>query len=297
MLQWDAVRIPLRMPIVLPRVRPVWLVWEAYKKFLADGAPDLAAAVAYSALFSIFPLLIGVVAAVGLFIDQTLVRGAIMETLSRYVPEVTARFLDRQITQAIRMRGTFGILAIVGLFWSATAVAATIRNALNRVWPPPSPLPFLRRKVVNKLIELTLVATAGVFMILSLITSGAVFPTLALLIFSVEASPIGLILSTLAPALFSILTFLVIYRKLSNVRVPWFNALVGAVTAGMLFEGIKEAFFWYLRTYARYQLVYGSLTGIIVFMIWMYLAAAILLYGAELASQVGRPYPREVGQG
>ncbi|HEV8339459.1 MAG TPA: YhjD/YihY/BrkB family envelope integrity protein, partial [bacterium] len=89
MLQWDAVRLTWRQPIALPRVRPVWLAWEAYKKFLADGAPDLAATIAYSALFSIFPLLIAVVAAVGLFIDQALVRSAIFDTLSRYVPEST----------------------------------------------------------------------------------------------------------------------------------------------------------------------------------------------------------------
>lgn len=303
MLQWDAVRLTWRQPIALPRVRPVWLAWEAYKKFLADGAPDLAATIAYSALFSIFPLLIAVVAAVGLFIDQALVRSAIFDTLSRYVPESTARFLDRQVEEAIQMRGTFGILAIVGLWWSATAVAATIRGSLGRVWPPPSPLPYLRRKVLNKLIELLLVAMAGLFMILSLITSGAIlelitaFPGLGLVIVSVEGSPLGLMLSALTPFLFSILAFVVIYRTLSNVRVPWLHVLVGAAIAGLLFEGIKEAFFWYLRTYARYQLVYGSLTGIIIFLIWMYLSSAILLYGAELAAQIGRPYPQEVGQG
>ncbi len=302
MIQWVPVRLTLSKAIAPPRVRPLWLAWEAYRKFLADGGPDLSASIAYSALFSIFPLLIALVAAVGLFVDQALVRGAIFETLSRYVPESTARFLDRQVAQAIQMRGAFGVLAIVGLWWSATAVAATIRGALSRVWPPP-PLPFLRRRVLNKLIELLLVAMAGTFMILSLITSGAMlelidaFPGLPGLIVSVESSALGRLLSALAPFLFSILAFVVIYRNLNNVRVPWLNVLVGAVVAGLLFEGIKEAFFWYLTTYARYQLVYGSLTGIIVFLIWMYLSAATLLFGAELAAQVGRPYPQEMGQG
>lgn len=295
MVEWDAVRLTLSKPIALPRVRPLWLAWEAYQKFHADGGPDLSATIAYSALFSIFPLLIAIVAAVGLFIDQGQVRGAIFETLARYVPESTARFLDRQVAEAIQMRGTFGIVAIVGLWWSATAVAATIRGALNRVWPPPSPIPFLRRKVLNKLMELLLVAMAGVFMLLSLVTSG--FPGVALLLFSLETSPLGPFLSMFAPVLFSTLTFVVIYRYLTNVRVRWLSVLVGAIAAGILFEGVREAFFWYLRTYARYQLVYSSLTGVIVFLIWMYLSAAILLYGAELAAQVGRPYPQEVGQG
>lgn len=283
--------------MTLARIRPLWLVVEAYKKFMRDGAPDLAAAIAYSALFSIFPLLIGVVAAVGLLVDQAQVRQAIVESLSRYLPSVTVEFVDHNVAQVIRLRGTFGVLAIVGLFWSATAVAATIRNALNRVWTAVPPRPYLTRKVV----ELMLVGMGGGFMILSLITSAAVlrligaFPELVPLIVTVEVSTPARVISTVAPILFSTLTFLVIYRYLPNLRVPWLNAIGGAVFAGLLFEGIKQAFFWYLQTFARYQLVYGSLTGIIIFLVWMYLSSAILLFGAELASQIGRPYPEEVG--
>lgn len=290
-------RIPVAIPMTLARIRPLWLLVEAYKKFMRDGAPDLAAAIAYSALFSIFPLLIGVVAAVGLLVDQAQVRQAIVESLSRYLPSVTVEFVDFNVAQAIRLRGTFGVLAIVGLFWSATAVAATIRNALNRVWAAAQPRPFLSRK----LIDLTLVAMAGGFMILSLITSAtilrliSVFPALAPVIVTLEVSTLARVISTVAPIVFSSLTFLVTYRYLPNLRVPWPNAIMGAIFAGLLFEGAKETFFWYLQAFARYQLVYGSLTAIFVFLVWMYLSSAILLFGAELASQIGRPYPEEIG--
>ena len=290
-------RIPIALPTAVPRIRPLWLLIEAYKKFLRDDAPELAAGVAYSALFSIFPLLIGVVAAVGLFVDQAQVRQAIVDSLSGYLPRETVTFVDGNIAQAIRMRGTFGTLAIVGLFWSATAVAATIRNALNRVLALAQPRPYLSRKLV----ELTLVVLGGGFMILSLITSAAVlrlisaFPGLAPIIVTLMVSTQARLISTAAPVVFSTLTFLVIYRYLPNVKIPWKNAIIGAIVGGLLFEGIKWTFFWYLQTFARYQLVYGSLTGIIVFLLWMYLSSAILLFGAELAYQIGRPYPQEVG--
>ncbi len=290
-------RRTLVRPIALPRLRPLWLLVEAYKKFLHEGAPDLAAAIAYSALFSIFPLLLGVVAAAGLIVDEATVRDAIVTTMSRYAPPVTVDFVSRNVTETIRLRGTFGALAIIGLFWSATAVTATVRNALNRVLAVVQPRPFLLRKVV----DLTLVGLAGTFLILSLFTSMATlrlistFPGLALILRMLETSLPARLASTVAPLLFSSLTFLTIYRYLPNARVRWRNALSGAIVAGLLFEGIKQAFFWYLQTFARYQLVYGSLTGIIVFLVWMYLSAAILLFGAELASQVGRPYPQEVG--
>jgi len=291
------VRLSLSRPISLPRIRPLWLMVEAYKKFLQDGAPDLAASIAYSALFSIFPLLLGVVAAAGLIGDEAVVRRAIVETLARIAPPATAEFVDRNVQEAIRLRGTFGILAIVGLFWSATAVASTVRNALNRVLSVIQPRPYLFRK----LIDLILVVLAGTFLILSLITSAATlrlisaFPGLASLIVTLETSTLARLASTVGPVILSTLTFLVIYLYLPNVRIRWTNAIIGALVAGLLFEGIKQAFFWYLQTFARYQLVYGSLTGIIVFLVWMYLSSAILLFGAELASQIGRPYPQEMG--
>ena len=267
---------------------------EAYKMFLQRSALDLAASIAYSALFSVFPLLLGVIAGASLVVDEIQVRRAILDTLSRYLPPATAEFVDRNIAETIRLRGTFGVLAIIGLFWSATAVAATIRNALNRLLTAPRRRPYL----FGKLIDLGLVLMAGLFLILSLFTSAFLqvlrtFPALAPLIFGLETSALTRLLSALAPIGLSTLTFLVVYRYLPNIKLPWSNVVVGAATAGLLFEGIKQAFFWYLQTFARYQLVYGSLTGIIVFLLWMYLSSAILLFGTALAAQIGRPAPRQ----
>lgn len=287
-------RLSLSRSISLPRIRPLWLMVEAYKMFLQRGALDLAASIAYSALFSVFPLLLGVIAGASLIVDEIQVRRAILDTLSRYLPPATAEFVDRNIAETIRLRGTFGILAIIGLFWSATAVAATIRNALNRLLTAPRRRPYL----FGKLIDLGLVVMAGLFLILSLFTSAFLqvlrtFPALAPLIFGLETSALARLLSALAPIGLSTLTFLVVYRYLPNIKLPWRNVIVGAATAGLLFEGIKQAFFWYLQTFARYQLVYGSLTGIIVFLLWMYLSSAILLFGTALAAQIGRPAPRQ----
>lgn len=291
-------RLSLSRPLALPRIRPLWVVVEAYKRFLQDGAFELAAAIAYSALFSIFPLLLAIVAAAGLVVSEIDVRRAIAETLSHYLPPATAEFVDHNIGETIRLRGTFGALAIVGLVWSATAVAATLRNALNRLLRAPRRRSFL----LGKLLDLGLVLMAGAFILLSLFTSAvlrllAAFPGLALAIATFGGSPLARLASALVPLGLSSLTFLVIYRYLPNVKLPWPRTVVGAVTAGVLFEGIKYAFFWYLQTFARYQLVYGSLTGIIVFLVWMYLSAAILLFGAELAVQIGRPDSQEAGTG
>lgn len=282
----------------LPRIRPIWLLWQAYHKFLTDDALQMAAAIAYNALFSIFPLLLGVVALVGLYVDPVEVRTAITRTLSEYLPPETVRFITRNVTETIEARGTFTIFAIIGLFWAATAAAANIRHTLNLILGIAEPRPLLWRKLT----ELLFVAMAGAFMILSLITSEAVlglaslYPETADFIDSLRQSATGQIASTLTPFLFSLLTFMVIYRYLPNVKIPFWNAFWGAVVTAILFELLKRGFFWYLQSFSRYHLVYGSITGIIVFLVWMYLSAAVLLYGAELANQVGRPYPQEMGE-
>lgn len=287
-------RLSLHRSLALPRVRPAWLVWEAYQKFLRDDALPMAGAIAYSALFSVFPLLLGVIAVVSLFVDRGQVRQALMATLVDYLPPETAAFVDRNVAEVLRARGTFGVVAILGLFWSATSVAAMVRHTLNRIWGVQQPRPFLFRKLV----ELALVAAGGLFLMTSLISSAALrvlsaYPGLAPAVSRFHQWGGSALLGLAAPVLLSALALLVIYRYLPNVLIPWRNAVAGAVVGGILFEVTKRAFFWYLESFARYEVVYGSLTGIIVFLVWLYVSAVILLFGAELAYQVGRPMPQE----
>jgi membrane protein len=98
--------------------------------------------------------------------------------------------------------------------------------------------------------------------------------------------------TTIGSWVFSGLTFLIIYRFLPNARLPLRTLLTGSLTGLLLFEAIKSAFFWYLRTLASYPQVYGPLVGVVVFMLWVYLAALVLLIGAEVMIQIPTNGPR-----
>jgi len=76
--------------------------------------------------------------------------------------------------------------------------------------------------------------------------------------------------------------FFVAYRFLPNVRLRGRSLLWGTLTGMVLFELLKLGFFWYVRTLARYPIVYGPLAGLIVFMVWTYLVSVAVLLGAEV---------------
>jgi uncharacterized BrkB/YihY/UPF0761 family membrane protein len=81
-----------------------------------------------------------------------------------------------------------------------------------------------------------------------------------------EASPLGRVLSATGVAILSALGFLGGDRLLPAVQIPWGKTVAGALVAGALFEAAMRAFFWYVQNDVARQLVYGSVTGIMLFL-------------------------------
>ncbi len=96
-----------------------------------------------------------------------------------------------------------------------------------------------------------------------------------------ESRAVALLAET-GPWVLSGAAFTIVYRFLPNTRVHGRSLIAGALTAMVLFESTKLAFFWYVRTLAEYPLVYSHLAGVVIFMVWVYLAALISLIGAEV---------------
>jgi membrane protein len=84
------------------------------------------------------------------------------------------------------------------------------------------------------------------------------------------------------------MAFLLIYRIYPATKIQFKEIWPGAVTAALLFEFGKEAFGFYLKNFGKYEVVFGSLGAIVSFLLWVYISAAILLFGAEVSSEYGR---------
>jgi membrane protein len=91
---------------------------------------------------------------------------------------------------------------------------------------------------------------------------------------------------SVGPWIFSGTAFIIVYRFVPNVRVRRRSLLIGSLVAMTLFELTKRAFFWYLLRLAQYPLAYGPLAGVVVFLVWVYLASLVALMGAALIRQI-----------
>ena len=255
----------------------------------ADGVGTLASSIAYAALLSIFPTLILVIALLSILVTPQAAQDAVIGALAPYLP-ATAVDIVRDTLQAVEhTRGTATVIASLVLLFGATTAASAVRQALNRVLKVSRQRSFVRRKLV----ELALVLVGGIFMSLSVVTSTAL--TLLAIVRPLEAigallrqSGVAELAATVGPWLLSAAAFLIVYRFLPNERVRWRSLLAGTAVAVVLFELTKGVFFWYLRTLTGYSLVYGPLTGVVVLLIWVYMAAMILLVGAEVIAEMER---------
>lgn len=256
--------------------------------FLEHDCPTLAAAIAYHALLSIFPLVLAATAIGAQFIDEASVRTSIRQTLALYLPSEAVAVVLHNVEQAIRARGTVGIAAILTSLWTSSAVAGAARHSLNRVWGVNQERVFWRRKVVEVLVTVavgTILAASLLFsIVLSVLERFAPPVVLEIL----RAVPGLDVVRVILPVGLTFLGVLVSYRLLPNhpVRLGWLWP--GALGVAVLFEWVRWVAFWGIRAFTRYQLVYGSLAGVVVFLLWAYLTSAIFLLGAEVSRCVAR---------
>jgi len=255
----------------------------------ADGVGTLASSIAYAALLSIFPTLILVIALLSVFVVPTAAQEAVIGALAPYLPASAIDVVRGTLEAVGHTRGAATVIASLVLLLGATTAASSVRHALNRVLQVSRPRSFVRWKLA----EFALILVGGIFVSLSVMTSTVL--TLLAVVRPLEAvgallrrSGLAELAATVGPWLLSAAAFLIVYRFLPNERVRWRSLLAGTAVAVVLFELTKGVFFWYLRTLTGYSLVYGPLTGVVVLLIWVYLAAMILLVGAEVIAEMER---------
>lgn len=270
--------------------RWVQLAVSTYQKFVEDDCLHMAAGVAYYGFFSIFPLLLGLTAILGMLLEPALVQERLLEMTSHYLP-ASHDLVAANINATIAARGALGPIAIVGLLWSATGIFSAIRHSINRAWGVKKQRHFVKQK----LLELGMIACVGGLFLLSLLSTAAFrvmrqFQIPLLGHQPLNSGPLWTVVTFLVPLAFTIGVFLLLYRFLPNTAVAWGDAFPGAILAGLLFELAKGVFAWYVQYFATYQLVYHSLAAVIAFLMWAYVSSVILLLGATFAAQYARFY-------
>ena len=205
--------------------------------------------------------------------------------------------MERNVRDIVRFRGILGIGAIVGLFWAASAVFGAISKAVNRAWGIQQDRPFYVAKPRHLGMALVVLVLFLVSTVITAVIRPLAHQQLALpgIVSFLELSVGQLSLRTLSWVMtFGI--FLLIYRFVPNYKTHWRYIWPGALIAAVLFELGKSGFIWYLREFANYTQVYGSLTSVIVLLLWAYISSPILILGAQVSSETEKLYRRGEAQ-
>jgi membrane protein len=248
---------------------------QATRDFFHDNGPQWAAAISYYGLLSIFPLLLAAAAVAAFFVEPAWVVGQLTSLLGQFLPAGESE-IDSIIREAIEARGTVGLLSFGALLWSGSRVFGALTRALNIAYDADERYGFVKRTLV----EFLMMLTVGLLFVVAL----SVRPLLTLLASLVDN--FTSITESLAAraALLLVAALFLLYRFVPRVRVDWRAALLGAVLAAALIIVARPIFITYVRQFASYNLIYGSMAIVAILIFWAWIVAVIIIYGGEIVS-------------
>lgn len=267
------------------------LARRSVREFFADRCTQMAAAISFHVLFSLFPLSILLVAVFGLVLRDQALRDDVLDFLLRNLPLSNAgrADLERLLESVTRTLSALGLVSLLGLAWSASGMMAALRRALNDAWDLERGRPFLRGKFVDLLLILALGLLFLVSLSLTIAASfarelgGRLAETLGPLGSGAALAVVAFQLAV--PFLLSLAIFAFVYRVVPAAQPRLRDVWPGALVAALGFELLKNGFAVYLAYFGNYNAVYGSLGAIVAFLFFIYLSANMLLFGAEVASE------------
>ena len=265
----------------LNRIPGATLLLRAIKRSNEHHAKDMAASIAYFSFFSLFPLLVGVVAGASLFLERSEIQWRLDRMLSDEFPG-SADFLRTNIEALIDLRGAAGVASVVGLLWSASKMFGALSRGINLALDIPRSHPFF----------LSRLRYFGMTVLVSVLLFGAVVLSMAIDVltqfdlsrFGLDVTALEWLGSHVASFLFISAVVWVLYTVVPYQRPGWREVLPGALIAAFLFEVGKAFFVIYLDNARSLQAVYGSLTSVIVLLLWLYFSARVLLFGGEIVA-------------
>lgn len=251
---------------------------DAAGKALNPDSSITAAAIAYFALFSLFPITLLSISIASFSLGPLMNQQVILHRLEFIAPAL-GQLLGQNIDEIVRTRGPMTGIALVGLVWSASTIFYTLTQTLNDIWGYKHRRPVWKRRGLAILFVLALVGPA---LFLASLASSLMANLSTWL--PDQSLPLAGGFGFMVAILLDIALFMLLYLLLPHGTSTWSEILPGAITAGLLWEIAKKAFLLFVAIYvSASNLVYGSVSAIIAFLVWAYLSGIIFLFGAYLS--------------
>ena len=270
---------------------------ELFSEFQRQDASGLAAELAYRFLFAIFPFAIFIAAlagfvarAVGLNDPTHQIVGALGDNLP---PDIAASLVPvvRQVLESARP-DLLSLGAVLAL-WAATSGTLTLIKAMNRAFDIAETRSIVRRYALA--IGLTILGGAGVIGSFVTVVGGTLLTQVAVDRLGLTPAIWSLIELIRWPAVFVVLVIAVsvLFRYAPNVRPPWRWTLAGAAMFAISWLVATWGFAIYVAQFSNLGQTYGSLSGVIVLLLWFYLTALLLVVSSELVAVLTRQHDPE----
>jgi membrane protein len=262
--------------------------WRGFQGFYSSDNLTYAASIAYYALLSLFPFFLLAFALLGKATADANDRNAVLDFVLRYFPQ-QFEFITGQLDAFRTSRFTLGVGGTIALVWGALGVFGAISTAVNYAWGVEKQRSFWK----HRLFSFVMLLVAGLILLIALLLVSATQMVGASWFAGVLVRFPGLsILRSFTVRYATTLLFIVVvgfvYYFVPNAKVRFRDVWVGAIVTGLLWKGALEGFSWYMHDMTRFTRVNGSIAAVIVFLVWVYIQAVILLYGVEFTAAYAR---------
>jgi len=280
--------------------KPSWkyVLKKTLSEFSDDQCTDLAAALTYYAVLALFPALLAIVSLLGVFGQGQKTTDALLGIVGDFAPASTVETLTPALSSLVNNKAA-GFALIIGLLsalWSASGYVGAFSRAMNRMYEIDEGRPFYKLRPMQLIVTLIAVLLIT-FVAIALIISGPLAQSIG------DAIGLGSAAVTAWniakwPVLIAIVVLIiaVLYYATPNVKQPGFKIVTpGAIIALLVWILASVAFAFYVGNFGSYNKTYGTLAGVIVFLLWLWITNLALLFGAEFDSELERGRQLQAG--
>jgi membrane protein len=275
-----------------------YVLRKTVSEFSSDQCTDIAASLTYYAVLSLFPALIALVSLLGVIGQQGQAVDALLGVVDDVAPGGTADVIRGPLEQ-FAGSGAAGFALVSGIvvaIWSASGYVGAFSRAMNRIYEIDEGRPFWKLKPTQLLVTVVailLILIAAVILVVSGPVTDAVGSALGLgevvtTVWSIAKWPVLAVVVVLIVA--------ILYYAAPNARQPKFRWMsLGALLAIVLLVVATALFGLYVANFSNYDRTYGSLAGVVIFLLWLWIANNALLFGAEFDAEIERARQLQAG--
>jgi YihY family inner membrane protein len=274
---------------------PGRFIAQVFRGFRASQGLLLAGAVAYYALLSIIPLITLILLMLSQFIDHQQLLETLQQNIAVVIPS-HAEVITQQMAILLENRGVISWLMVIVLLFFSSLAFTVVENAMSFIFFHRVDI-HRRHFLVSAILPYAYILVLGIgFLVMSLI-AGALYAIegtqINLLGFEFQLEGVSKVTLYLIGLVGQILILTSFYLIMPLGKLSFRHALIGGITAGLLWELVRHVLVWYFSALSVVSIVYGSLATAIVFLLSLEVAGLILLFGAQVIAEYERFEPEQ----